>query len=92
MNADVKDTIDKRMRRIAGQVGGIQKMIDDDRYCVDVLTQIAATRAALAKVSGLLLESHLKGCVRTAFASDDDDERDAKLNELLHLFDKNCNC
>jgi len=91
MNEDVKGAIDKRMRRIAGQVSGIQKMIDDDRYCIDVLTQISATRAALAKVSSLLLESHLNGCVRTAFASDDDDERNAKLQELLVLFEKNCN-
>ena len=76
------------MRRVAGQVRGIEKMVDEDRYCVDVLTQIEAARAALAKVSALLLESHLQTCVTSAFHSNDPDEQAAKIAELVAVFNK----
>ena len=67
-------------------------MVEGDRYCVDVLLQISAARAALAKVSKILLESHIRTCVRDAFESEDEDERAAKIAELTRVFDKNCNC
>ncbi len=85
-----KEALRRRLNRIAGQVEGIQRMVDDDRYCVDVMTQISATRAALAKVSGLVLESHLRHCVHDAFHSPDTEQREEKIAELLDLFDKNC--
>src|ERR671917_1851466 len=58
-----KDDLLKRLRRIEGQVGGIQRMVDDDRYCIDVLTQISAVQAALDKVALGLLDDHVKHCV-----------------------------
>lgn len=58
-----KDQITKRLRRVEGQVRGIEKMIDDDRYCIDVLTQISAAQAALDKVALQLMEDHAAHCV-----------------------------
>ena len=92
MNTETKNKVDARLKRVAGQVSGIQRMVEGDRYCVDVLVQIAAARAALAKVSALMLESHIHTCVASAFDSDDPDDRAAKLEELVRVFEKNCNC
>jgi CsoR family transcriptional regulator, copper-sensing transcriptional repressor len=58
-----KDQLSKRLRRIEGQVRGIEKMVDDDRYCIDVLTQISAVQAALDKVALGLLDGHARHCV-----------------------------
>ena len=58
-----KDELLKRLRRIEGQVGGLQRMVDDDRYCIDVLTQISAVQAALDKVALGLLDEHARHCV-----------------------------
>ena len=67
-------------------------MVDEDRYCVDILLQISAARAALAKVSKLLLESHVRTCVANAFRSEDESARQEKIAELIRVFEKNCNC
>lgn len=61
-----KENIQKRMHRIEGQVKAIARMVDDDRYCIDILTQIAAVESALKSVSMLLLDDHLDHCVREA--------------------------
>ena len=58
-----KDAVLKRMRRVEGQVRGIEKMVDDDRYCIDIVTQITAVQAALDKVALELLEDHAQHCV-----------------------------
>ncbi|MBK5231099.1 MAG: metal-sensitive transcriptional regulator [Thermoleophilia bacterium] len=58
-----KDALQKRLRRIEGQVRGVERMVDDDRYCIDILTQISAIRAALDKVALGLLEDHARHCV-----------------------------
>ena len=92
MDAQTKKKIEARLKRVAGQVGGIERMVAEDRYCVDVLMQIAAARAALAKVSALLLESHLTTCVIGAFEGDDEEDRAAKIAELRRVFEKNCRC
>lgn len=92
MSPDTKEKIEARLKRVSGQVSGIQKMVEDDRYCIDVLMQISAARAALAKVSKMLLESHIQTCVTGAFESDDEDDRTAKIAELVRVFEKNCNC
>ena len=68
-----------RLRRVEGQVRGVQGMIDDDRYCIDVLTQISAIQAALDKVALGLLDDHAHHCVMGAAA----DDRDAKTDELM---------
>jgi len=63
MNSHANEDLQKRLKRIAGQVEGLQRMLDEDRYCVDVLNQIAAVRAALDAVGLKLLEHHLENCV-----------------------------
>ena len=75
-----KDELLKRLRRIEGQVAGIHRMIDDDRYCIDVLTQVSAATKALQSVSLKLLDAHLAGCVVDA-AKRGGPEADAKVKE-----------
>ncbi len=74
-----KDQLLARLRRIEGQVGGLQRMVDDDRYCIDILTQIAAVQAALDKVALGLLDDHAHTCVIGAA----EQERGAKTEELM---------
>jgi DNA-binding FrmR family transcriptional regulator len=88
MTPDVRDKAMKRIRRIAGQVGGIERMIEEDRYCVDVLLQVAAVRAALDGVGKLLLTGHIETCVADALASGRPKERKQKVAELLDVFSK----
>jgi len=80
---DDKDALIKRMRRIEGQARGIEKMITDDRYCIDILTQIAAATTALETVAGILLDDHVNHCVRHALASGDEAAAAEKTKELL---------
>ena len=77
-----------RLNRIEGQVRGIAKMIDDDRYCIDILTQLQAIRSALARVENALIKDHLEQCVVGAMVSGDVDEQRAKAQELLALLDR----
>ena len=90
MDGELKPKLKARLNRVSGQVAGVQRMVEEDRYCVDVMAQIAAARAALAKVSKLLLESHIQTCVSQAFESDDPADRATKIAELISVFDKNC--
>lgn len=80
--------IAKRLARIEGQVRGLSRMIDDDRYCIDVLTQVKAVSAALRKVEGELLKDHADHCLAAAIASDDLGEREEKVAELVDLLIK----
>lgn len=75
-----------RLARIQGQVGGIARMIEDDRYCIDILTQIQAIKSALRKVEEELLKSHSGHCVANAINSGDVKEARKKFNELVELF------
>jgi DNA-binding FrmR family transcriptional regulator len=74
-----KDQLQKRLRRIEGQVRGIQGMVEDDRYCIDVLTQISAVQAALDKVALGLIDEHARHCVMGAEGED----KAAKTDELM---------
>ncbi len=78
-----KTLLKKRLHRIEGQVRGIEKMIDEDRYCIDILTQIAAVSTALEQVGARLLEDHVNHCVHAAIASGDEEAAEAKTAELL---------
>lgn len=78
-----KDELLKRLRRIEGQVRGIQKMIDSDRYCVDILVQIAAIKSAMQQVGLTILEAHTRGCVADALANQTDG--DMKIDELMDV-------
>ena len=77
-----------RLRRIAGQVQGIQRMVDDKHYCIDILTQIQAARSALRAVELQILKKHVDHCVRDAFASGSPAEADQKMDELLRVLKK----
>ena len=75
----------KRLSRIEGQVRGIARMVDEDRYCIDIVTQIAAVRAALKRVEEEVLRDHVSHCVAHAMASGDKDEQRQKIDELISV-------
>ena len=81
--ASNKAALVKRLHRIEGQVRGIEKMVDEDRYCIDILTQIAAVKTALERVGAKLLEGHVNHCIADAITAQDQDLASEKTNELL---------
>jgi DNA-binding FrmR family transcriptional regulator len=78
-----KDALVKRLHRIEGQVRGIERMLEENRYCIDVLTQIAAVNTALESLAFRILDDHVRHCVAGALASGDEAEAAAKTEELL---------
>ena len=88
MHRDNKSQLLARLNRIEGQVRGITRMIEEGRYCIDVLTQINAARAALAKVESEMLKTHLNHCVEGAIVSGDADDQRAKARELIELLER----
>jgi DNA-binding FrmR family transcriptional regulator len=78
-----KEALIKRLHRIEGQVRGLERMLEEDRYCIDVLTQISAVTTALESVAFRILDDHVNHCVSGALASGDADEAAAKSRELL---------
>jgi DNA-binding FrmR family transcriptional regulator len=81
--AENKDKLIKRLHRIEGQVRGIERMVDEDRYCVDILTQIAAVNTALESLAFTILDDHVNHCVAGALSSGDETEAQTKTEELL---------
>ncbi len=77
-----------RLRRIEGQVRGLAQMLEDDRYCIDILHQLQAVKAALGKVESRVLKDHAACCVAEAIDSGDPSEQRAKFGELVDLFEK----
>jgi len=88
LSDDEKAKLTNRLSRISGQVAAVQRMIDEDEYCVDILMQIAAANGALGKVGQIILESHINSCVKNAMSDSNSKERDVKLEELIDLFRK----
>jgi DNA-binding FrmR family transcriptional regulator len=84
VDADIKDGNLKRLRRIEGQVRGLQKMVEEDRYCVDILTQISSVQEALRSVGRELMRNHLKHCASTAIRASDA-EAEAMYDELVEM-------
>jgi CsoR family transcriptional regulator, copper-sensing transcriptional repressor len=78
-----KDALVKRLHRIEGQVRGIERMVEDDRYCIDVLTQIAAVNTALESLAFKILDEHVRHCVAGALSSGDEADAQTKTEELL---------
>jgi DNA-binding FrmR family transcriptional regulator len=78
-----KEALIKRLHRIEGQVRGVERMVEDDRYCIDILTQIAAANTALEALAFKILDEHVRHCVAGALASGDDTEAQTKIEELL---------
>jgi DNA-binding FrmR family transcriptional regulator len=83
-----KRALQQRLRRIEGQVRGVQRMVDDERYCIDILTQISAISSALDAVALKLLNDHAEHCVAGAFASGDPDAAKAKSRELMDAVER----
>jgi len=88
MTPETQKNARARLARIVGQVRGLVRMIDDDRYCIDVITQTQAVRAALARVERLVLQDHVGHCVADAVASGDKTERERKIDELIGVIDR----
>jgi DNA-binding FrmR family transcriptional regulator len=78
-----KAALKKRLHRIEGQVRGIERMVDDDRYCIDILTQVGAVKTALESLGFEILEDHVTHCVKDALASGNAETAAAKSDELL---------
>jgi DNA-binding FrmR family transcriptional regulator len=89
VDPDIKDRNLKRLRRIEGQVRGLQKMVESDRYCADILTQISSVHEALRAVGRELMRNHLKHCAAAAIRSDDPGDADAMYDELVDMMYKN---
>lgn len=83
MKPEIRDAAAKRLARIEGQVRGIAKMIDEDRYCIDVVRQVQAIKAALGALEGVIINDHIGTCVVGALKGDDLAERRAKVEELV---------
>lgn len=86
--ASDKEALMKRLKRIEGQVKGIQKMLDEERYCVDILVQISAIRSAINKVGTIILENHVKGCVSESIKQGDNEGTENMINELMDTINK----
>ena len=85
MTRDNKPKLLNRLSRIEGQVRGITRMVEEDRYCIDVLTQVQAVRAALARVESEMLKDHLDHCIEGAIVSGDLEEQRRKAGEIIEL-------
>lgn len=83
-----KTAILNRLKRIEGQVRGVRQMVADERYCIDILHQVQAVKAALSKAESEILKDHAACCVSEAIASGDTTEQRVKFNELIDLFEK----
>ena len=88
MERDAKSKLLNRLNRIEGQVRGIVRMVEDDRYCIDVLTQVQAVRAALVRVETEMLKEHLGHCIEGAIVSGDKAEQRRKAAELIQLLER----
>ena len=84
---DVTGTLN-RLKRVEGQVRGIAKMVEEDRYCIDILNQMQAVKAALAKVQSGILKDHAASCVTQVIKSGDVEDQHRKFTELVDLFEK----
>jgi DNA-binding FrmR family transcriptional regulator len=85
MKPNARPKLLNRLNRIEGQVRGITRMVEDDRYCIDILTQIQAARSALARVETELLKNHLHHCIEGAIVSGNASEQRKKAGELIEL-------
>ncbi|MGB3490665.1 MAG: metal-sensitive transcriptional regulator [Xanthobacteraceae bacterium] len=83
MRTEIKASVAKRLNRIEGQVRGLSRMVEDDRYCIDIVTQISAVRAALRRVEEEVLRDHVSHCVEHAIRSGDKADQRAKIAELM---------
>jgi len=83
MRKDIKASVQKRLSRIEGQVRGLARMVEEDRYCIDIVTQISAVRAALRRVEEEVLRDHVAHCVEHAISSGNKADQRQKISELM---------
>ena len=88
MNDTSRAALLRRMKSISGHVRGVEKMIADDAYCIDIISQIQAVQAALNKVNVQILDDHLRSCLATAVRGSDAEEREKVLGEIAAVFEK----
>jgi len=86
VHRDNKDELLKRLKRVEGQVRGIARMVEGDEYCVDILNQITAVRAALGKIGLIILEGHVRGCVVRGAKNADEDAMVTELLDVIRRF------
>jgi DNA-binding FrmR family transcriptional regulator len=86
MNDRTRQDATQRLASAAGHIRGIERMVADDAYCIDIIKQIQAVQAALSKVSTILLDNHLRTCVTTAIQGDNAEEREQMLQEITSVF------
>jgi DNA-binding FrmR family transcriptional regulator len=88
MTPETKKIVKSRLARVEGQVRGLTQMVETDRYCIDVITQVRAAKAALAKVEQIVLADHVGSCVEHAITSGDPKQQRAKVAELIAVLGK----
>ena len=86
MDDATKKSVKQRLASAAGHIKGIERMVEDDTYCIDVIKQVQAVQAALSKVSTMILDNHLHTCVTTAIRDDKPEERERVLQEITSVF------
>ncbi|MEZ4590878.1 MAG: metal-sensitive transcriptional regulator [Chloroflexota bacterium] len=86
MDDVTKKAVSQRLASAAGHLKGIERMVEDDTYCIDVIKQVQAVQAALNKVTSMILDNHLHTCVTTAIRNDEPDERERVLQEITSVF------
>jgi CsoR family transcriptional regulator, copper-sensing transcriptional repressor len=89
VDPEIKASNLRRLRRLEGQIRGLQRMVEDDRYCADILTQVSSVQEALRAVARALMRNHLSHCATQAIRSGSNQEREAMYDELLELIYKN---
>jgi DNA-binding FrmR family transcriptional regulator len=87
MSQETTKRIVRRLQIIEGHIRGIQRMVDDDAYCIDIIKQVTAVQSALHKVNQIILENHLNTCVTSAVRGDDPKERERVLREIAEVFE-----
>lgn len=88
MNNDAKQSVLKRLKRIEGQVGGLTRMVEDGRYCIDIVTQVSAVRAALRRAEEEILRDHVSHCVQHAINSGDKQDQRKKIAEIMEVLSR----
>jgi len=83
----LKDKLN-RINRIQGQVEGVKKMIDEGKYCIDIITQISAIRSALSSLSGIILQNHIEHCLVHAFEQQDKELQEKMIKEIMDIYKK----
>jgi len=86
MDAETKQQALGRLRRIVGQIQGVQRMVEEEKYCVDILLQISAVQGALEQVSKILMTRHIQTCVQDSLRAGSERERSKKIDELVRVF------